>query len=77
MSRSDYRWMLTVAQVWSIPLLILIATGIGLGLGLWLDGKLGTKPWLAIVLSILGLAAGLYESAKILVSVTREDDDNR
>jgi len=69
--------MLTLAQVWSIPLLILIATGIGLGLGLWLDGKLGTKPWLAIVLSILGLAAGLYESAKILVSVTREDDDNR
>ena len=77
MSRSNYRWMLTLAQVWSIPLLILIATGIGLGLGLWLDGKLGTKPWLAIVLSILGLAAGLYESAKILVSVTREDDDNR
>gem|GEM_PF-1120534 len=77
MIRSNYSWMLTVAQVWSIPLLILIATGIGLGLGLWLDGKLGTKPWLAIVLSILGLAAGLYESAKILVSVTRENDDNR
>jgi ATP synthase protein I len=77
MIRSNYSWMLTAAQVWSIPLLILIATGIGLGLGLWLDGKLGTKPWLAIVLSILGLAAGLYESAKILVSVTRENDDNR
>lgn len=77
MSRSNYQWMLTAAQVWSIPLLILIATGIGLGLGLWLDSKLGTKPWLAIVLSLLGLAAGLYESAKILVSVTRENDDNR
>jgi F0F1-type ATP synthase assembly protein I len=76
MSRSDNRWMLTAAQVWSIPMLVLIATGIGLGLGLWLDSKLGTKPWLAIVLCLVGLAAGLYESAKILVSLTRENDDN-
>ncbi len=77
MSRSNYQWMLKASQVWSIPLLILVATGISLGLGLWLDGKLGTKPWLAIILSMAGLAAGLYESAKILISLTHENDDNK
>lgn len=56
-------------------MLILVATGIGLGLGLWLDSKLGTKPWLAVVLCLFGLAAGLYESMKMLIEITREDDD--
>ena len=75
MSGSDYRWMRTAAQVWAIPLLILIATLIGLGFGMWLDSKLGTKPWLAIILTMIGLAAGLYESVKILIEVTRDKGD--
>ena len=75
MSNSNDRWMLRAGPVWSIPFLIPIATLIGLGLGWWLDSKLGTKPWLAIILTVLGLAAGLYESAMILIQATREDDD--
>ena len=59
----------------SIPLLILISVGIGLWVGMWLDSKLGTKPWLAIVLTLLGLAAGLYESARLLIDVTRHSGD--
>ena len=67
--------MRAAAQVWAIPVLILVSTLIGLGLGLWLDGKLGTKPWLAIVLTFVGLAAGLYESVKILIQVSRGNGD--
>lgn len=59
----------------SIPLLILISVGIGLWVGMWLDSKLGTTPWLAIVLTLLGLAAGLYESARLLIDVTRHSGD--
>ena len=75
MSEPNYRWMRTLAQVWAIPVLILVSALIGLGIGLWLDGKLGTTPWLAIVLTLSGLGAGLYESAKILIQVTRGDGD--
>ena len=75
MAGSDYRWIRTAAQVWTIPVLILVSTVIGLALGLWLDGKLGTKPWLAIVLTFVGLAAGLYESVKILIQVSRGNGD--
>ncbi len=75
MAGSDYRWVRTAAQVWSIPVLILVSTLIGLGLGLWLDGKLGTKPWLAIVLTLVGLTAGLYESVRILIQVSRGNGD--
>jgi ATP synthase protein I len=35
-----------------------IAVGIGTLFGNWLDGKLGTGPWLMIVFMILGLIAG-------------------
>ncbi len=73
--RSNDRWWLKAAPVYSIPFLIPIATLVGLALGMWLDSKLGTKPWLAIVLTLLGLAAGIYESAKILIEATRENTD--
>ena len=75
MSESNYRWVRTAATISSIALLILISTGIGLGLGLWLDSKLGTKPWLAFILTLVGLMSGLYESVVILIKATREQDD--
>ncbi|MBN1217724.1 MAG: AtpZ/AtpI family protein [Anaerolineae bacterium] len=31
-----------------------------LGLGIWLDNKLGTAPWLLLVLMIMGLAFAMY-----------------
>lgn len=75
MREPDYRWMRNAAQVWTIPVLILVSTLIGIGCGMWLDSKLGTTPWLAIVLTLFGLAAGLYESVRILLKVSRGDGD--
>jgi len=63
------------AQVWSIPVLILVSSVIGLGIGLWLDARLGTEPWLAVGGTLVGLAAGLYESVKILIQVSRGTGD--
>ncbi len=37
---------------------MVVATFVGLAIGLYLDGKLGTKPWLTILFLIFGIAAG-------------------
>lgn len=66
--------LVQMGQVASIGLLILISTLVGMGLGYWLDSKLGTGPWLAFVFTLLGLASGIYESAKILLGVIRSGD---
>ncbi len=74
MSESDNRWMRKGAMVSSIGLLIVVSTLLGLGLGYWLDSKLGTKPWLAFVFTILGLASGMYESYRIIMAAIRDDE---
>jgi ATP synthase protein I len=42
----------------SVGLELGIAVMVGLFAGMWLDSKLGTTPWLMIVLLVLGLVAG-------------------
>ena len=75
MSESNYRWAKALGMVGSIGLLIGVSTAIGLGLGYWLDSKLGTTPWLAFILTVFGLASGLYEAIRILIQATRDDRD--
>jgi ATP synthase protein I len=75
MNGSNFKWLKSGALVSSIALVILISTFLGLGIGYWLDSKLGTKPWLAFILTIFGLAAGLYEAIKILIEATDNERD--
>ena len=42
----------------SVGLELGLSVGLCLLLGLWLDGKLGTTPWLMLAGLVLGLAAG-------------------
>ena len=34
---------------------------VGLGVGYWLDGKLGTRPWLLLLGGVLGIAMAALE----------------
>jgi ATP synthase protein I len=55
------------ARVGALGIELAVSTVIGLFGGRWLDGKLGTEPWLSIVGLILGVVAGfrsLYLTAK-------------
>ncbi|MBS1957525.1 MAG: AtpZ/AtpI family protein [Cyanobacteria bacterium SZAS-4] len=46
-----------------------VLVGLGAWGGFWLDGQLHTAPWLAIVLSLLGMCLGLWRMvAKAMAS---------
>jgi len=46
----------------------------GVGLGYWLDAKLGTKPWLLLAGSLLGMAAGFYHFIKAVIHLQKKSD---
>ena len=48
---------------------------VGYFIGNWLDGKFGTDPILVIVFSVLGLAAGIKETIKVIKRIAHEEQD--
>ena len=40
--------------------------------GIWLDKKLGTKPWLMLVLMVVGLAFAMYTVIRIANEAQRK-----
>jgi ATP synthase protein I len=43
----------------SIGLVFVVSIVIGTLIGVWLDGKLGTKPYLTLFFILIGIAAGV------------------
>jgi F0F1-type ATP synthase assembly protein I len=47
-----------------------VATSLGgLFLGLWVDGKLGTRPWGALLLTLVGVLAGSVSTYRLALSI--------
>ena len=42
--------------------------------GRWLDGKLGTSPWLLVLGAFVGAFAGFYSMYRALMASTQEKD---
>ncbi|HWA42635.1 MAG TPA: AtpZ/AtpI family protein [Hypericibacter adhaerens] len=47
----------------------------GAGLGWWLDQELGTKPWLMVLLFLLGAAGGLLNAYRAMTQADRSEQD--
>ncbi|MBZ5671719.1 MAG: AtpZ/AtpI family protein [Acidobacteriia bacterium] len=49
----------------------------GFGLGWWLDRWLHTSPVLALIMGLLGAAAGVMEILRILTRAEKRDDETQ
>lgn len=43
------------------------------GVGYWLDGRLGTFPWLSVIGIILGTVAGLRSAYRAIMKLSEKD----
>jgi ATP synthase protein I len=57
-----------LGQLSTVGLSFVMALALGFGAGYWLDGQLGTTPWLAFVGFFLGLAAGVLNVYRVMQS---------
>ncbi len=62
---SPTTWQL-IGQLSTIGMSFVFALVLGFGAGFWLDGVLGTKPWLAFVGFFFGLAAGVLNVYRVM-----------
>ena len=62
---SPSTWQL-IGQLSSIGMSFVFALVIGFAAGYWLDGVLGTRPWLSFVGFFLGLAAGVLNVYRVM-----------
>jgi len=73
LARGDYDWLRKAGVASSIPLVLVVSIAIGWALGSWLDRKFGTSPWLMLVFTLLGVAAGFIEMVRIAQQLMKED----
>lgn len=71
------RTQLLFAMAMELPFIFVGAIVVGGLFGWWLDTKLGTAPWLMIVLGALGFYAGLREILRRLDRLRENDDHGR
>ncbi len=58
-----------------LGLTLAVSTLAGFFLGYWLDGKLGTRPLLAIVGAFIGGTAGFINLVRTLNDIQKSDED--
>jgi len=51
-----------------------VAIALGYFWGKWMDGLFGTEPWLTIIFSIFGIAAGFVNLFRITAAAAREEE---
>ena len=62
---SQTTWQL-IGQLSTIGMSFVFAIILGFGGGFWLDGVLGTKPWLTFIGFFVGLAAGVLNVYRVM-----------
>lgn len=60
-------------MAWRMVIEMVSGLGIGFGVGYGLDVLLGTQPWLMVLFTLLGLAAGV----KVMLRSAREMNEER
>jgi ATP synthase protein I len=66
MARTSPTTLQLIGQMSTIGMSFVFALAIGFGAGYWIDGLIGTRPWLTFVGFFLGVAAGVLNVYRVM-----------
>ncbi|MBP6965006.1 MAG: AtpZ/AtpI family protein [Armatimonadetes bacterium] len=66
MRDDDRRYMKDLGTASAVGIVIVVSVLIGLLLGRWLDRVFGTYPWLTLIFTFIGAAAGFIEMYRMV-----------
>jgi len=69
-NKSDANMIRTAWELSAGMLSFVVALGIGWWIGRWLDGRMGTSPWMTIVFVVFGLVAGVLNVYRTMSRVS-------
>jgi F0F1-type ATP synthase assembly protein I len=72
-NNNDYKWYRSLSIASSIGLVLAVSIAIGYFFGSWLDKKFGTTPWLMLVFTLMGIAAGFIEMFKLAQQLSKDE----
>lgn len=72
MRENDRRNLRNMSTASAVGIVIVVSVVIGFLLGRWLDRIFGTDPWLLLVFTILGVAAGFIEMYRMVKSISED-----
>ncbi|NLC58048.1 MAG: AtpZ/AtpI family protein [Armatimonadetes bacterium] len=73
-SNGEHRWVRNVALASQVGIFLAVAIAIGWFIGQWLDARLGTTPWLTVLFTLLGTAAGFIELFRVALRIVRDEE---
>jgi ATP synthase protein I len=73
MKEETRKYIRQLADASSIGLQLAFSIFIGLGIGWWLDGVVGTFPWLTLIFMVMGVAAGFLNYYRFAKRQQKED----
>jgi len=67
----------TLGQLSTVGMSFVLALVMGFGGGYWLDGWLGTRPWLSFLGFFLGLGAGVLNVYRVMQATSQANSTGR
>ncbi len=75
-NKDSYDKSTRILRYSSLGLEMGIATAIGFFIGHYLDGRFGTDPWLTLVFTLFGVAAGFKRVFELTMEELRKGDES-
>ena len=73
MRENQREWMRKAGLASSIGLVLAVSIAIGYFVGSWLDKVFHTAPWLMLILTLMGIAAGFIEVVRIASALSGDE----